>query len=47
MDKGYEILYCTEDVDDFVMKALGEVNGKQFKSVSDEDALPQTEERCV
>ena len=44
MDKGYEILYCTEDVDDFVMKALGEVNGKQFKSVSDEDALPQTEE---
>ena len=44
LDKGYEILYCTEDVDDFVMKALGEVNGKQFKSVSDEDALPQTEE---
>ena len=44
LDKGYEILYCTEDVDDFVMKALGEVDGKQFKSVSDEDALPQTEE---
>ena len=44
LDKGYEILYCTEDVDDFVMKALGEVNRKQFKSVSDEDALPQTEE---
>ena len=44
LDKGYEILYCTEDVDDFVMKALGEVNGKQVKSVSDEDALPQTEE---
>ena len=44
LDKGYEILYCTEDVDDFVMKSLGELNGKQFKSVSDEDALPQTEE---
>ena len=44
LDKGYEILYCTEDVDDFVMKALGEIDGKQFKSVSDEDALPQTEE---
>ena len=44
LDKGYEILYCTEDVDDFVMKSLGEIDGKQFKSVSDDDALPQTEE---
>ena len=44
LDKGYEILYCTEDVDDFVMKALGELDGKQFKSVTEEDALPQTEE---
>ncbi|MCI9157466.1 MAG: molecular chaperone HtpG, partial [Lawsonibacter sp.] len=37
-------LYCTEDVDDFVMKGLGEIDGKQFKSVTEEDALPQTEE---
>lgn len=44
LDKGYEILYCTEDVDDFVMKALAEIDGKKFKSVADEDALPQTEE---
>ena len=44
LDKGYEILYCTEDVDDFVMKALGELDGKSFKSVNDEDALPQSEE---
>ena len=44
LDKGYEILYCTEDVDDFVMKAMAELDGKQFKSVADEDALPQTEE---
>ena len=44
LDKGYEILYCTEDVDDFVMKGLGELDGKQFKSVTEEDALPQTEE---
>ena len=44
LDKGYEILYCTEDVDDFVMKALAEIDGKQFKSVADEDALPQSEE---
>ncbi|WP_251317974.1 molecular chaperone HtpG [Flintibacter muris] len=44
LDKGYEILYCTEDVDDFVMKGLREIDGKQFKSVTEEDALPQTEE---
>ncbi|MEM5779888.1 MAG: molecular chaperone HtpG, partial [Lawsonibacter sp.] len=44
LDKGYEILYCTEDVDDFVMKSLAEIDGKKFKSVSEEDALPQTEE---
>ncbi len=44
LDKGYEILYCTEDVDDFVMQALGEIDGKKFKSATAEDALPQTEE---
>ena len=44
LDKGYEILYCTEDVDDFVMKGLREMDGKQFKSVTEEDALPQTDE---
>ena len=30
LDKGYEILYCTEDVDDFVMNALREIDGKHF-----------------
>ena len=44
LDKGYEILYCTEDVDDFVMRGLGEIDGKAFKSVNDEDALPQSDE---
>ena len=44
LDKGYEILYCTEDVDDFVMKGLREMDGKEFKSVTEEDALPQTDE---
>ena len=44
LDKGYEILYCTEDVDDFVMKGLREIDGKEFKSVTEEDALPQTDE---
>ena len=44
LDKGYEILYCTEDVDDFLMRALAEMDGKQFKSVNDEDALPQSDD---
>ena len=44
LDKGYEILYCTEDVDDFVMPALGEIDGKKFMSATAEDALPQTDE---
>lgn len=44
LDKGYEILYCTEDVDDFVMQAIGEIDEKKFKSVTAEDALPQSEE---
>ncbi|MGN0603795.1 MAG: molecular chaperone HtpG [Oscillospiraceae bacterium] len=36
-DKGYEILYLTESVDEFALKVLGEYNEKQFKSVSDAD----------
>jgi molecular chaperone HtpG len=36
-DKGYEILYFTDDVDEFAIKMLGEYQGKQFKSVSSGD----------
>ena len=43
-DKGYEILYLTEEPDEFVVNALGELDGKAFKSVNDEDALPATDE---
>ena len=44
LDKGYEILYLTEEPDQFVVDALGAFEEKSFKSVNDEDALPQTEE---
>jgi len=44
LDKGYEILCLTDEVDEFVMNVLSDWDGKQFKSVSDEDALPETEE---
>ncbi|MBM6926568.1 molecular chaperone HtpG [Pseudoflavonifractor phocaeensis] len=43
-DKGYEILYLTAEADQFVVNALGEVDGKAFKSVDDDDALPRTDE---
>ncbi|HIT31438.1 MAG TPA: molecular chaperone HtpG [Candidatus Enterenecus stercoripullorum] len=43
-DQGYEIFCLTEEVDEFVIQALGEVEGKKLKSVSDPDALPETEE---
>lgn len=36
-DKGYEILYLTENVDEFAVKILESYEDKQFKSVSDAD----------
>lgn len=36
-DKGYEILYLTEDVDEFALKILGKYKEKEFKSVSAAD----------
>ncbi|MBQ4096098.1 MAG: molecular chaperone HtpG [Oscillospiraceae bacterium] len=45
-DKGYEILYFTDEVDEFAIKVLIDYNGKKFKSVSDNDLdLGTTEEK--
>lgn len=44
LDKGYEILYLTDEPDEFIMDALGAWDEKPLKSVSDDDALPQTDE---
>ncbi|WP_186565665.1 molecular chaperone HtpG [Lawsonibacter celer] len=44
LDQGYEILCLTEEPDEFVINALGEADGKSFKSINDEDALPETDE---
>ena len=38
-DKGYEILYLTDEPDQFVIDALGAVDEVAFKSVDDADAL--------
>ena len=43
-DKGFEILYLTEDVDEFCLRMLREYNGKTFKSVSDKDLNLETDE---
>ena len=36
-DNGFEILYLTDDVDEFALKMLREFGGKEFRSVSDSD----------
>lgn len=43
-DKGYEILYFTDSVDEFAIQMLMEYNGKNFKSVSSGDLELDTEE---
>ncbi len=37
-DKGYEILYLTDDVDEFVVSGIGKFEEKEFKSVDAEDS---------
>ena len=43
-DKGFSILYMTDEVDEFVVNMLGEIDGKQFKSINDKDLGIETEE---
>lgn len=43
-DKGFSILYMTDEVDEFVVNMLGEIDGKQFKSINDNDLGIETEE---
>ena len=44
MDKEYEILVLTDEVDEFVIKMLDQFNEHSFKSVDDEDAIETTED---
>ncbi|MDY3359890.1 MAG: molecular chaperone HtpG [Clostridium celatum] len=37
LDKGYEILYCTDDIDEFAIKMLMKYKDKEFKSVYSDD----------
>lgn len=36
-DKGYEVLYCTDNIDEFAFMAMREFEGKEFKNISDKD----------
>lgn len=44
-DKGYEILYLTDDVDEFAIKMLMNYKEKEFKSVSSGDLGLESEEK--
>ncbi len=44
LDKGYEILYFTDDVDEFAIKMLMNYKEKEFKSISSGDLGIETEE---
>ncbi|MBQ8780807.1 MAG: molecular chaperone HtpG [Oscillospiraceae bacterium] len=47
-EKGYEILYLTESIDEFAVKILASYNDKQFKSISDADLdLDSPEEKAA
>ena len=43
-DKGYEILYLTDDVDEFALQMLMEYDGKKFASISADNADFSTQE---
>lgn len=43
-DKGYEVLYFTQDVDEFAAKVMMDYEGKKFKSISDAGLDLDTEE---
>lgn len=44
LSKGYEILYCTQDIDEFTLQTLQSYNEKQFKSVDSDDLGIETED---
>lgn len=43
-DKGYEILYLTDHVDEFCLQMMHDYDGKEYKSVSADDLGLETEE---
>ncbi len=44
LDKGFDILYLTQDVDEFVLQMLREYDKKEFRNISGDDLGLETEE---
>jgi molecular chaperone HtpG len=44
LDKGFDVLLCTQDVDDFVLSVMADYDGKPLKNVAGSDLGLQTEE---
>jgi len=47
LEQGFEILYFTEDIDEFAIKMLNEYEGKNFKSISSADIKLNEEDKAV
>ena len=45
--KGYEILYLTDEVDEFVMQLLHDLDGKEIKSVDSDDIAGEEERKAA
>ena len=43
-EKGYEILYLTDNIDEFIIKMLVDYDGKEFKSIQSSDADFESED---
>ncbi len=44
-EKGYEILYLTDEVDEFVMQVLHDLEGKEIKSVNSDDIVDEADKK--
>ena len=44
VEKGFEVLYCAENIDEFVMQTLMEYDGNKFKNVCTENIDLESEE---
>ncbi len=45
LNKGYELLYCTQDIDEFTLQTLATYNDKEFKSVDSDDLGIEPDEK--
>ncbi|MBQ5346891.1 MAG: molecular chaperone HtpG, partial [Ruminococcus sp.] len=44
LSKGFEVLYCTQEIDEFTLQTLQQYGDKQFRSVDSDDLGIETEE---